>query len=318
MAMVHMTSEPTLVDRGPSALAGESARHPCRSDRPHAAPRLAHRASRVALGVLIATTALALAFPLLWMTASAFKTTAAIVGEAYPLSWRTFVPARPTLGNFSQLFGVLGFGRNMVNTFIAAAGQVLGAMVVCTLAGYGFARTSARWAGLVFGLCMLGAFVPVEAVVVPLYQTVTALGLRSTYVALFAPFVCNPLGIFLMRQSFRDIPGELFDAASLDGAGGWRTFRHVALPEARPALATLCLVQFIWSWSNYFWPLIVNQDPGKVVAQVALASLRTSANYHPLYGEMFAAATVITAPVVVLSTLLQRYYVRGLLTSGIT
>jgi ABC-type glycerol-3-phosphate transport system permease component len=267
--------------------------------------------------LVVAVVVLLIGFPLFWMTMSAFKSTSDIVRDSYPLSWHTFVPASPTLGNFGHLFGELGFGRNLMNTVIASAGQIIGAMAVSTLAGYGFARLRSRLGTVIFAVCMLGAFIPVEAVIVPLYKTVQSLGLLSTYPVLFLPFVANPFGIFLMRQSFRDIPEELYDAAAVDGAGPGRTFLRVAVPNVKPALATLALIQFIWSWSNYFWPLVANQDPNKQVAQVAMASLQTAANYQPMYGEMFAAATVITVPVVALSIVMQRYYIQGLLSSGL-
>lgn len=256
-------------------------------------------------------------FPLLWMVLSAFKTTHTVVADAYPLTWRSILPARPTLGNFSSLFIDLGFGRTLLNTTIASAGQILGSLGVCTLAGYAFARTRFPGRNMLFGLCMVGAFIPVEATIAPLYSVVKTLGLLSTYPVLFLPFVANPFGIFLMRQSFRDIPDELFDAARVDGAGTRSLFVAVGLPNVRPALATLTLIQFIWSWSNYFWPLIAMQDPNKQVAQVAMAALQTDANNQPMYGDMFAAATLVTIPLVLLSISLQRYFVRGMLSTGL-
>jgi ABC-type glycerol-3-phosphate transport system permease component len=286
-----------------------------------AAPKRGHqRLSRVvrrlpaAAGMVLL--AMLFGFPLLWMALSAFKTTASIVGDAYPLTWRSVVPQDPTTANFGRLFGDLGFGRTLWNTVIASAGQILGSLVVCTLAGYAFARIRFRFRTALFALCMVGAFIPIEATVVPLYLVVKNLGLLSTYPVLFLPFICNPFGVFLMRQAFRDIPDELFDAAAVDGANGRTMFWRVALPNVRPALATLALVQFIWSWSNYFWPLISMQEPKRQVAQVAMAALQTDANNQPMYGEMFAAATVITIPVVLLSLALQRYYVRGMLVAG--
>jgi multiple sugar transport system permease protein len=272
--------------------------------------RLLTATGMVALAVLFG-------FPLIWTVFSAFKSTRSIVSDAYPLSWRSFLPGHITTGNFGNLFGTLDFGRTLLNTTIASVGQITGSLLVCTLAGYAFARIRFRFRGVLFGLCMLGAFIPIEATVVPLYTVVNELGLLSTYAVLYLPFVCNPFGIFLMRQSFRDIPDEIFDAASTDGAGTFMQFFRIALPNVRPALATLVLIQFIWSWSNYFWPLIAMQDPAKQVAQVAMASLQTSANNQPMYGEMFAAATVVTVPLVLLSMSLQRYYVRGMLSAGL-
>lgn len=272
---------------------------------------------RVVTGSAMLALAVLFGFPLIWMVLSAFKSTHSVVTDAYPLSWKSIVPAEPTASNFGRLFGQLGFGRTLVNTAIAAAGQIAGSLVVCTLAGYAFARTRFPLRTAAFALCMLGAFVPIEATVVPLYRVVDSLGLVSTYAVLFLPFVCNPFGIFLMRQSFRDLPDEIFDAAAVDGAGTRTLFLRIGLPNVRPALATLVLIQFIWSWSNYFWPLIAMQDPSRQVAQVAMASLQTDANNQPMFGEMFAAATIVTVPLVLLSIGLQRYYVRGVLSAGL-
>lgn len=280
--------------------------------------RLAARVARRGLltaGVTVLT--LVFGFPLLWMVLSSFKTTGHIVSDAYPFSWRAIVPGAPTTRNYVSLFTAFGFGRTLLNTVLASIGQVGGSLVVCTLAGYAFARSDIRFRGALFGLCMVGAFIPIEATVVPLYRVVKDLGLLSTYPVLFLPFVCNPFGVYLMRQSFRDLPNELFDAAAMDGARGRAVFWHIALPNVRPALASLALIQFIWSWSNYFWPLVAMQDPSKQVAQVVMAALQTSANSQPMYGEMFAAASVVTVPLVILAISLQRYYVRGMLAVGI-
>jgi ABC-type glycerol-3-phosphate transport system permease component len=247
------------------------------------------RRGSITAGVGMVLLAVVFGFPWLWMAVSAFKTTHSIVADAYPLSWRSIVPSEPTLGNIERLFSQFGFGRTLLNTAIASAGQVLGSLLVCSLAGYAFARIRFRFRGALFALCMVGAFIPIEAEVVPLYRVVEQLGLVSTYPVLFLPFVFNPFGVYLMRQSFRDIPDDLFEAAALDGAGPRAIFWHIALPAVRPALATLALVQFIWSCSNYFWPLVAMQDPNRQVAQVAMAALQTSANYQPRYGEMFAA-----------------------------
>lgn len=278
------------------------------------APRAARHVLPAAGAVILV---LVFGFPLLWMVLSSFKTTGRIVSDAYPFTWRSIAPAAPTMRNYTSLFTSFGFGRTLLNTLLASIGQVGGSVVVCTLAGYAFARSRMRFRGVLFGLCMVGAFIPVEATVVPLYRVVKELGLLSSYPVLFLPFICNPFGVYLMRQAFRDLPHELFDAAAIDGARGRAIFWRIALPNVRPALASLALIQFIWSWSNYFWPLVAMQDPSKQVAQVVMAALQTSANSQPMYGQMFAAASVVTVPLVVLTISLQRYYVRGMLTVGI-
>jgi ABC-type glycerol-3-phosphate transport system permease component len=255
------------------------------------------------------------AFPILWAALSTFKSTDDIITGTYPLSWSSFVPLQPTLENYFYLFNELNFQRNLFNTLIAAAGQVGIAVVASSLAGYAFARLKFPFRDVLFGMLLLTAFVPVEAIIVPLYRIMQWLGLVSTYPALFLPFACNPFGIFLMRQAFRDIPIEMEEAARLDGASPLRIFLSIALPNVRPTLATLVLIQFIWSWNNYLWPLVVMQDPHKQIAQVAIANLKSIPN-SPMDGPLFAAATAVTIPLVILSIVLQRYYVRGLVTSG--
>ncbi len=265
--------------------------------------------------VLIAAIGVIFVFPIAWAALSSFKSTDDIITGTYPLSWGSFFPTAPTLENYFYLFNELAFHRNLLNTLIAACGQVGIAVVASSLAGYAFARLRFPGNRLVFTLLLLTAFIPVEAIIVPLYRVMQWLGLVSTYPALFLPFACNPFGIFLMRQAFREVPLEMEEAAKIDGAGPFRIFLTIALPNVRPTLATLILIQFIWSWNAYLWPLVVMQDPNKQIAQVAIANLKSIPNF-PMDGPLFAAATAVTIPLVVLSIVLQRYYVRGLVTSG--
>lgn len=265
--------------------------------------------------MLIAVIGVIFVFPIAWAALSSLKSTNDIITGTYPLSWGSFLPGAPTLENYFYLFTELAFQRNLLNTLIAACGQVGIAVVASSLAGYAFARLSFPGHRLVFTLLLLTAFIPVEAIIVPLYSVMQWLGLVSTYPALFLPFACNPFGIFLMRQAFRDIPLEMEEAAKIDGAGPFRIFLTIALPNVRPTLATLILIQFIWSWNAYLWPLVVMQDPNKQIAQVAIANLKSIPNF-PMDGPLFAAATAVTIPLVILSIVLQRYYVRGLVTSG--
>jgi len=254
-------------------------------------------------------------FPILWAGLSSLTSTNDILHHRYPLSWGSILPLRPTFENYALLFGQIDFQRNLVNTLIAGVGQVSLAVVTSTMAGYAFARLRFPGRDVLFALLLVTAFIQVEVVIVPLYKVVQSLGLTSTYAALFLPFACSPFGIYLMRQSFRDIPIELEEAARIDGAGPLRVFWRIALPNVRPAIATLVLIQFIWSWNAYLWPLVIMQDPEKQIAQVVIAGLKSSPNF-PMDGPMLAAATTVTAPLVILSMLLQRYYVRGLVTSG--
>ncbi|MCF1744316.1 carbohydrate ABC transporter permease [Paradevosia shaoguanensis] len=256
------------------------------------------------------------AFPVVWAALTSLKSTASVIATRYPLSFWSFFPPQPTLENYASLFNELKFGQYIMNTAIASGGQVALVVLTSTLAGYAFARLRFPGRDLIFGLTLLTAFIPLEVILVPLYQVVSGLGLTSTYPALFLPFAAQPFGIYLMRQTFAQIPRELDDAARVDGAGTWRIFFRVALPNVKPALATLVLIQFIWSWNAYLWPLVIMQDPNKQIVQVMLAGLKSSPNYS-LDGPLFAGLTFVTVPLIVTAIVLQRYYVRGLMTSGI-
>lgn len=266
--------------------------------------------------MLLLVVAAGFAFPIVWATLTSFKTTEEIIATRYPLDIWSFLPPNPGMESYRVLFFEVGFLRNIVNTLIASSAQVVLAVMTSTLAGYAFARLRFPMREPLFALALLTSFIPLEIILVPLYQVVSGLGLRSTYPALFLPFSCQPFGIYLMRQSFRALPSELDDAARVDGAGTWRIFWKIALPNVKPALATLVLIQFIWSWNAYLWPLVIMQDPQKQIAQVALSAMRSSPNF-PLDGPLFAGITVVTIPLVVLAIWLQKYYVRGLMTSGI-
>lgn len=273
--------------------------------------------SRTVFGVLtLLVLTVIFAFPIVWSALSSLKSTNDVVKFRYPLTIWTFLPPFPTFENYVALFTQLNFGRTLFNTIVASGGQVVIAVLTSTLAGYAFARLRFPLRNTIFVILLLTSFVPLEVILVPLYEVVRGMGLVSTYPALFLPFACSPFGIFLMRQAFQSIPVELDDAARVDGASTLKIFWRIALPNVKPALATLVLIQFIWSWNAYLWPLVIIQDPNMQIAQVAISGFRSVPNF-PLDGPLFAGITVVTIPLVALAIILQRYYVRGLMSSGI-
>jgi multiple sugar transport system permease protein len=299
--------ETTLATTPPPAVSGATA-----STQAGLLPRLA---ADLPAYVALYATGLIFIVPFLWMFLTSFKPTEDVFRYTAPLTWKTFIPPSPTLANYTSIFTQWNFQRDMLNTLTAATGQVIGACLTSTLAAFVFARMRFPGRDVLFAFTMLTAFVPFDVVVVPLYIVMRTLGLVSSYWALFLPFSFSPFGIFLMRQAFLEVPRELDEAATIEGASYLRIFWSIILPNARPALVTLALIQFMWSWNSYLWPLVIMQDPNKQVIQVTIAKFRTVANF-PLFGELFAAATAATIPILILFFLLQRYYVRGMLVSG--
>lgn len=271
--------------------------------------------SQLTLYLLMGITGFIFLLPFIWMFLTSFKPTSEVFQYTYPLSWKTFIPPNPTLENYRSIFTTWGFHHYLINTLIVAVLQMSGACVFSSLTAFVFARIHFRGRDLLFAVTMLTAFVPFDVIVVPLYSVMKSLNLVSTYMALFLPNIFTPFGIFLMRQAFIEIPRELDESATIEGASLFQIFWHVILPNARPALVTLALIQFMFSWNNFIWPLVIMQNPQKQVIQVALANFRTIANF-PLFGELFAGATVATVPILILFFILQRYFVRGMLMSG--
>lgn len=253
--------------------------------------------------------------PYAWTFLSSFKTTSDIFKYATPVSWRTFLPPRPTLENFEAVFFQHGFHRNMLNSLIAAGAQMVGTIIVCSLAAFVFSRLRFRGRDLLFGAVMLVAFVPFEVIMVPLYVVVRSVGLGNTYFALFLPWIASPFGVFLLRQSMLELPRDYDDAAEMDGASHLQLLWHIILPSVRPSLITLGLMSFLSGWNAFLWPLIVIQDSDKQLIQVALATF-TLPTENPAWGEIFAGATIATVPILIAFIALQRYYIRGVTLAG--
>jgi ABC-type glycerol-3-phosphate transport system permease component len=272
--------------------------------------------SRFCLLALCALIVVVFVTPYEWMVASALRSQGETFQYAYPLQWRTFVPANPSLAGFIDLFGQFNFARVIFNTGLVAVAVVGLGMITNSLAGFAFARMPLPRRELLLLATLATAFMPFEAMVIPLYFVVKALGLTDTYAALIVPWIMNPFGIFLMRQAFAEVPRELEDAAAIDGASWLRTFWTVMLPQVRPALISFAIIQFLWSWESFFWPLVVTHDPSLKVIQVAISSFATEHN-TTRWDLTFAASALATLPIVVAFLAAQRYFVRGIVTTGL-
>lgn len=259
--------------------------------------------------------ALIFLLPYLWMVFSSMRPNQDIFRYLYPLRWETLIPTRVTLQNYRELFTELRFARFLANSLFVASATTLGVILVNAMGGYAFARLRFPGRDVLFILVLATMLVPFEATVVPLYLVVRGLGLQDTYTALIVPWLASPFAVFMFRQFFQEIPRDLDEAAIIDGASYWTVFRHVIVPNSKPAFVTLGLIQFLWSWDAFFWPLVVIEDRNKQVVQVAIATLFTPEMVF--WGRTFAACTVVSLPVIVLFLALQRYYIRGFVLSGL-
>ena len=254
-------------------------------------------------------------FPYLWLAGSAFRPREEIFRYVNPVSWRTFIPLSPTLDNFRHLFLELNFGRALANSLFLAVVTVTITLFICSMIAFALARINFPGREIVFTLILATLLIPFETIMVSVFLTIQRLGLFDTYPALILPWVTDAFIIFLLRQHFREISDELQDAAIVDGCSLFRIYWNVMLPNIRPALVSAAFVKFVFSWDAFIWPLIVTRDPDLTVVQLAISRLFTDQNV--LWELIFAGAFIGTVPLIVLFLFLQRYYVEGVVTSGI-
>ena len=258
---------------------------------------------------LAVTVALALLAPFAWMIATSLM--APLEAFRYPPH---LIPDTPRFDNYPAALGAQPFGRYFLNSAIFAVLVVAGQLFTAATAGYAFARIEFRGRRGVFLLFLSTMMVPAVVVLIPRFLLVDRLGWVDTYAGLASTELVSVWGIFLMRQFFRSLPRELEDAARIDGAGPWRIFRRIALPLAKPALATLGLFAFIDTWKNLLWPLIVTRSMEMRVVEVGIASFHGT--YEVNWPYQMAAGVTAILPIVLLFLFTQRYFVRGIQMQG--
>jgi multiple sugar transport system permease protein len=253
--------------------------------------------------------ALVMAIPLLWMLVTSLST----LEES-----RRFPPRLPSalhFENFSHAWTQAPLGHWLVNSAIVSITCVISNLVLCSLAGYAFARIKFVGRGVLFVLLLATLMVPFQVVMIPTLLIVKQFGLVDTLPALIVPNLVTAFGIYLLRQFFVSLPVELEEAAVLDGAGRIRILFSILLPLMGPPLTTLAVLTFLWSWNDFLWPLVVTSSPEVMTVQLGLASFQGA---HFTDWPVLMAGTLISQlPVLVLFLIGQRYFVRSLATTGI-
>jgi multiple sugar transport system permease protein len=222
--------------------------------------------------------------------------------------------------NYSYVFFFpeLPMGWFIANSFIVTGGVVLFQLTLCSLAAFAFSRLHWRGRDTLFFLFILIMMIPGQVLVVPLFLIVERLGMINTYWGLIIPaqYLSTAFGTFLLRQFFITIPPSLDEAARLDGCSELGVLWHVILPAARPALATVAAFAFIWTWTDFYWALIVTHSRDMRTLEVGLSVFNESFS-GTQYPVRMAAAIIVLLPVLAVFLLLQRYFVRGVVMSGV-
>jgi multiple sugar transport system permease protein len=254
--------------------------------------------------------ALVMILPLIWMVVTSFET----LNET-----RTFPPVlyphHLQVSNYTQVLQQAPFARWFLNTLVVTTATVVGNLLLCSLAGYAFARIKFFGREVVFLLVLATLMVPLQVVIIPTFLIVKRLGLIDTLGALIVPSLTEAFGIFMLRQFFRTLPVELEEAARIDGASRLGVLFKILLPLSGPALATLAVIQFTWTWNDFLWPLVTIFSPNNMTLQLGLATFQGA---HASNTNLLMAANVMSLlPVLALFFVTQRYFIRGIATTGL-
>ncbi|BDZ46517.1 carbohydrate ABC transporter permease [Naasia aerilata] len=267
------------------------------------------RTARIWLTLVVIAGALVMIFPFVWTIVTSLTP-----GASLTLSPR-LIPENPSLDAYSKLFSERPFAQVVANSLLLAVVTTVVQLFTSSTAAYAFSRLPFRGQNVVFAVYLATMMVPLQVLIVPLFVELKWLGLLNTYLGALLPSFASAFGIFLLRQAINQVPRELDEAATIDGAGHFRIFWTVVLPNIRPALATLTVFAFMSSWNSFLWPLVVLRAPALQTLPVALAALQ--GQYTTDWAVLMAGSVVSILPMLALYIFAQRYVVQGVASSGL-
>jgi len=274
-------------------------------------PRIKQKIIHWMLILLVVTGALFVLFPFIWMFLTSLKRPAEIM--RVPL---TFLPDHfSNFQNYVEIFKRQPFHRYLWNTFWVSGITTLTSLIFSSLAGYGFAKFNffAKEFWFFSIICLL--MIPFQAIVIPLYQWVVTFGLVNTYLGLMIPHFISAFGVFLMREAIGNIPNDYIDAARIDGSSEIGIFFRIILPMVKPSLAALAIIKFLWTWNEFFWPLVITNTEEMKVVTLGLSSFYTM--YYIEYNLLTAGALLSIIPILILFLAFQRWIVKAVVMSGV-
>lgn len=249
-------------------------------------------------------------YPLVWMIYSSFKSNKDIFANVFAL------PTSAFFQNYITVFTEGEMGTYFKNSVFIAAVSVVGLIAFSSLAAYAFASFRFRGSTVLFLTLLLGLMVPPQALIISGFKLMSILHLLDTYWALiFTYFGWTSFGIMVLRNFFQSVPGEIKDAARIDGAGHWSMFSQIMLPLARPSISTVAIFYFMWVWNEFIYPVVYMQTPGKYT--VPLGVLFFNSRYNIEWGLQMAALSVATIIPLIVYYVFQKQFVRGILAGAL-
>lgn len=259
--------------------------------------------------VLLAFT-FVIVMPLLWMVLTSLKPEQDV--QAWPPKW---LPNPVTFTSYERAFDMLPIGRFFLNSIILAALVVTSNVIFCSLAAYSLSRKRFRGADIIFSLILMSMMIPVHVRIIPMYQMSLNMGLQDTYLGMALPIAVTGFGIFLMRQFFVTLPKEVEDAAAIDGCGDWGILFRIVIPMARPAIISLAIFAFVWSFEDFLWPMLITSSVEMRPIQVGITLFQGLVIYE--WGPVMATTTLTVIPMLIFYICLQKYFVQGMTTGAV-
>ncbi|PTM94158.1 carbohydrate ABC transporter membrane protein 2 (CUT1 family) [Mycoplana dimorpha] len=260
------------------------------------------------LGILI------VAFPIYYTFVASTHSLQTILRPPLPL-----LPGDRFVENYWEaLFGGVGriggvpVGTLLLNTTIVALGIAVGKIIISILSAYAIVFFRFRGRMFFFWLIFITLMLPVEVRILPTYKVMVDLGLIDTYTGLIVPLIASATATLLFRQFFLTIPGELVEAARVDGAGPWRFFKDILLPLSRTNIAALFVILFIYGWTQYLWPLLVTNRNDMNTIVIALKKMISFADADTEWHLVMVTSMLAIVPPILVVVLMQRWFVRGL------
>ncbi|BAX93054.1 carbohydrate ABC transporter permease [Mycobacterium shigaense] len=276
------------------------------------AERIVKRSVLRAVPVYIALLAISWVwlFPIAWAISGSLKRE----GE---ISEPKLLPAHPRWSNYAEVFAVMPFWRMFGNTVLYAGCVTAGQVFFCSLAGYAFARLQFRGRDTLFVLYLGTLMVPLTVTVIPQFIIMRVAGWVDTPSAMIVPGLFgSAFGTYLMRQFFQTLPGDLEEAAILDGCSPWQVYWRILLPHARPAVMVLAVLTWVNVWNEFLWPLLMIQRNS--LATLTLGLVRLRGEYVARWPVIMAASMLIMIPLVLIYAVAQRSFVRGIAVTGMS
>lgn len=256
--------------------------------------------------------ALVVLFPFYWMILTSLKDYGAYNAEHIP----KFYTLAPTVQNYIDAFITVPLGKYLLNTLLFTAVTTVLMLAVTTLAAFAFARLDFAGRDLAFTLFLALMMIPSELVVITNFTTITSLELRNTFTGLILPSVTSVFYIYLLRETFAQVPDELYYAAKVDGTSDFRYLRRVMIPICRPTMVTITILKIIECWNSYVWPRLITDDADYYLVSNGIQEIRENGFGRANIPAMMAAVVVISLPLIVLFLLFRKQIMSGVARGG--